>query len=84
MMETATTTSTVEIINRGVEVLLKQMGALETERFISVILRERFDYTKWRQQYCDDMDPDAFNNAAADYVRKNPFVPKHIENVNGK
>lgn len=82
MMETATTTSTVEIINRGVEVLLKQMGALETERFISVILREKFDYTKWRRQYFDDMDPDAFNNAAADYARKNPFVPKHIENAN--
>ena len=48
----------------------------------AVILREKFDYTKWRRQYFDDMDPDAFNNAAADYARKNPFVPKHIENAN--
>ncbi len=38
-----------EIKVAGLEVLNKYLGLVETERFIALIQREKFDYTKWRQ-----------------------------------
>ena len=55
---------------------------METEQLISGILRERFDYTKWRKQYFDDLDADAFNDAAVDYAKKHPFTPKNSSLAN--
>lgn len=43
---------------------------METERFIAVINREKFDYTKWRREYFDDMSSDEFNSAAVAYSEK--------------
>jgi hypothetical protein len=39
-----------EIRAEGIDVLLKFMGNIEAERFISLIQRERFDYTEWRKK----------------------------------
>ena len=39
-----------EIRAEGISVLSKYMGNIEAERFISLIQRERFDYTEWRKQ----------------------------------
>ena len=33
----------------AVNVLLKELGEVETERFIYLIKREEFDYTEWQQ-----------------------------------
>ncbi len=38
-----------EIKLRGFELLSQNMGMVDAERFICLIQRERFDYTKWRQ-----------------------------------
>jgi len=38
-----------EIKIRGMEVLFAELGEIKTERFISLILREPFDYTKWQR-----------------------------------
>lgn len=38
-----------EIRNEAMELLINNMGLLETERFIMLIQREPFDYTKWRK-----------------------------------
>ena len=38
-----------EIRIKGMDVLIKHMGNIEAERFIALIQRERFDYTKWRK-----------------------------------
>lgn len=69
-------TSTAEIMDRGISCLLENLGTVETERFISVIIREKFDYTKWRKQYFDDMSAEDFNNAAVSYARAHHFQPK--------
>ena len=42
--------STAEIMDLGMNCLLENLGTIETEHFISVILREKSDYTKWRQK----------------------------------
>ena len=44
MMKTET-----QIRYEGLDALVKQLGMIDAERFISVILRERFDYTEWQR-----------------------------------
>jgi len=39
-----------EIRMEGMNLLLRHMGNIEAERFVSLIQRERFDYTKWRKK----------------------------------
>lgn len=40
---------------------------METNGLTSVLLREKSDYTKWRQQYFADMNSDEFYTAALEY-----------------
>lgn len=68
--------STAEIMDRGINCLLEKLGAVETERFISVIIREKSDYTKWRRQYFDNMSAEDFNNAAVAYAKAHPLQPR--------
>lgn len=65
--------SDIEIMDMGIDCLLKGLGAVKTEQFISVINRERFDYTKWQQKYFANMSSDEFNQAAVAYAKENPF-----------
>ncbi len=39
----------IEIKMEGVEILIKELGEVEAERFISLIMKEPFDYTKWQR-----------------------------------
>ena len=65
-----------EIMERGMNCLLEQLGVAETEKFISILIRERFDYTKWRRTYFGDASVQEINKEAASCARKHPFVPK--------
>ncbi|MCL0072137.1 hypothetical protein M1N49_00420 [Thermodesulfovibrionales bacterium] len=38
-----------EIKVKGFQVLAQHLGDIEAERFVALIQREPFDYTKWRQ-----------------------------------
>ena len=40
-----------EIKTRGLQVLTEHLGNIEAERFIALIQREPFNYTKWRQDH---------------------------------
>ena len=57
-------TNTIDVINRGLRCLSENIGAEETELFISTLLREKFDYTVWRRSFLDQIntfeDMDAF------------------------
>ncbi|MBI5309254.1 MAG: hypothetical protein HZB37_13225 [Planctomycetes bacterium] len=44
-----------EIRLKGLQVLTKYIGDVEAERFIALIQREPFDYTKWRQGLDEDL-----------------------------
>jgi hypothetical protein len=39
-----------EIKIKGIQILSQYLGDVEAERFIALIQREPFDYTKWHQQ----------------------------------
>ena len=37
------------LMKTGMKVLIEQLGNIEAERFVSLLLREPFDYTEWRK-----------------------------------
>lgn len=44
-----------EVRSEGLRSLTASLGVVDAERFIALINRERFDYTKWRQsQWVDE------------------------------
>ena len=47
--------NTAAILNDGMDCLLERLGVLETEVFISHILREPFDYTAWQEKHYADI-----------------------------
>lgn len=44
-----------EIKSKGIQLLSKYLGDVEAERFITLIHREPFDYTKWRQDLDENL-----------------------------
>ena len=44
-----------EIRLKGLEILAQHLGEIEAERFVALIQREPFDYTKWRHGLDDDL-----------------------------
>ncbi len=71
-----TATSTAELMDLGITCLLKNLGTIQTERFISALIREQSDYTRWRQNYFDSVNPEDYMNDSVAYDRSHPFTPK--------
>ena len=65
--------TTSEIMRKGMECLTQQMGIVEAEQFISVIIREKFDYTKWQRGYFDRKTPEEISREASDFEQAHPF-----------
>ena len=42
----------------GMSILSDKLGLVEAERFIALIIREPFDYTKWQENLYEDMTLD--------------------------
>ena len=58
------------IMNEAISCLLEKLGPLETEVFISGLLREPLDYTKWQREHLfQDMTLQELNSQAAQYAR---------------
>ena len=66
--------NTIEIMNRGMRCLTEQLGVLEAERFISIIIREKFDYTQWQRQFFDALAPGDFQKKALEYAKEHPYT----------
>ena len=69
MVETAYKTDSV-VRQEGMTVLLEKLGMVDAERFISLIIREPFDYTKWRTDLFDGMDLECLAQQANEYSKK--------------
>ena len=50
--------------NEGMKVLINNLGRVEAERFISLIIREPFDYTEWQRDLFDTMSVKELSNLA--------------------
>lgn len=66
-----------EIRVKGVQVLAQYLGDIEMERFIALIQREPFDYTKWRQNIDDDESIESISKKAMQ-LRNNKINQKII------
>ncbi len=53
-----------EIRVLGFRALAQAMGTLEAERFVTLVLREPFDYTEWRQGLWEGQDVETIGQAA--------------------
>jgi len=53
-----------EIRVLGFRALAEAMGTLEAERFVTLLLREPFDYTEWRQTLWEGQDVMTISRAA--------------------
>lgn len=67
------TTESIALMNRGMQCLVKELGDIAAEEFISMLLRERFDYTVWQKEYFKDVSLDEINEAAAKYDEEHPW-----------
>ena len=54
------------IRNEGMKVLQDNLGLIEAERFIMLILKEPFDYTKWQEDLFEDMSIEEISQKAAE------------------
>ena len=52
---------------KAMDVLVKNLGVVEAERFIALVLKEPFDYTEWRSNLQDDISVSALNQQVIEY-----------------
>ncbi len=63
--------SETELKIKGYKILTENLGEVEAERFITIIQREQFDYTKWRQEnYPDAESVEALSKEAMKFREK--------------
>lgn len=68
--------STIDIMDKGMNCLLQNLGTIDTERFIAVLIREKIDYTKWRRSYFGNTSVAELNDEAVAYAQEHPFKAK--------
>ena len=62
------------IRNEGMEVLANSLGLVDAERFIVLMNKEPFDYTKWRENLFKGMTIEEISKRAMEYREKNMLV----------
>ena len=46
----------IELKSDAMKLLRRHLGLVESERFLTLVLRESFDFTRWRQEQWKDSD----------------------------
>jgi hypothetical protein len=59
-----------EIKVQGTKALIKAMGTVEAERYIALMAREKFDYTKWRKTMLPESSIEEISKAAMEHRKK--------------
>lgn len=60
-----------EIKSKGFQLLAQHLGNVEAERFVALIQREPFDYTKWHQDMDEELSLEEISRKAMVQRRKN-------------
>ena len=60
-----------EIKVKGIQILAQYLGDVEAERFVALIQREPFDYTKWRQEIDEELSIEEISRRAMALRNKN-------------
>ena len=56
--------SDTELKINGLKILTENLGEVLAERFIALIQREKFDYTKWQKELWKDKTVEEISNMA--------------------
>jgi hypothetical protein len=60
------------LMKTGMKVLIEQLGNINAERFVSILLREPFDYTEWRNNnLCVGMTVEEISRKAMEVYKQN-------------
>ena len=59
-----------EIKIKGIRVLMESLGEIEAERFIALMQREPFDYTKWQRSLWADKTVKDISSAAMRFLEE--------------
>lgn len=59
-----------EIKVLGFKILTQHLGLVEAERFITLVQRERFDYTRWRQNLFAELSGEEISRQAMEFHRQ--------------
>ena len=59
-----------EILARGMKCLTQEMEILEAEQFVSIIIREKSDYTRWQREYFDAKTPKEISREVTIYAQR--------------
>ena len=51
----------------GFEILSQTLGMVEAERFLALIQREKFDYTKWRENLYTGLSGEEISKRAMEF-----------------
>ena len=58
------------LLDIGMDILVEGLGLVKAERFIFLVNKEPFDYTKWRQNLFEGMTGREISTAAMNLRRK--------------
>ena len=59
-----------ELVRNAFNILNRELGLVETERFIAIIQREKFNYTEWRKNLWKDKNVEELSSDAMNYWNK--------------
>ena len=59
-----------EIKKKGINVLIRELGEVEAERFITLLVREPFDYTEWQKDLWEDLSIEELSKKAMNFVQR--------------
>ena len=71
--------NTIETLNKGCSILRRHLDDIEFEFFLSILSREKFDYTKWQRNFYDKFDEGEVFDRAVKYSEMNGHTGKGIE-----
>ncbi len=63
------------IRTEGTQALMANLGLVEAERFIMLIQKEAFDYTRWQENLFEGMSVDDISQRAVDFRNTNKISP---------
>ncbi|MDR1632429.1 MAG: hypothetical protein LBR97_06080 [Dysgonamonadaceae bacterium] len=72
-------TNSTALLEKGMRCLNNELGILDAERFVALLLREPFDYTKWRRENLFvNMSLDEIMDEADKYCKENTDASNNV------
>ncbi|QQO52892.1 MAG: hypothetical protein N838_05415 [Thiohalocapsa sp. PB-PSB1] len=65
-----TTITDTEVRIKGMEALITALGEVHAERFITLMMREPFDYTEWQKTLWNDKSVEEISRMAMERRRR--------------